>query len=115
MYRFFLLENEGEKNLAVFQSLAGEFQYVSCCQASSWFATKLVLCCLEKLLGEIIPKDGAKCHCYPVTHSRTSLALGNLQLLLCCGGMIDTCTNVRCHDHVILNPGSQVIKLVSPS
>lgn len=33
------------------------------------FVTTLVLCCLKKLLGEIIPEDGVKCPLFPVIPS----------------------------------------------
>lgn len=115
IYTWFVYVFLLEKNLAVIQNLVVEFQYVLGCNSSLWFAAKFVLWCLEKLLGEIIPKDGVKYHFYAAIHDFMSFALGNLQLFLCWGRMTDTCSSVRCHNHVILNPGIQVIKLVSPS
>lgn len=72
----------------------------------------LLLIGTEFLLSEIISKDGVKCRFCAEIHDCMFPALGNLQLFLWCGGMIDACLSVKCHNHIILNLKSQVIKLV---
>lgn len=64
---------------------------------------RLLLIDIEFLLSEIIPKDGVKCRFCAEIHDCMFPALGNLQLFLCCGGMIDACLSVKCHSHITLN------------